>query len=93
MELLLLFDLGPIVFLAGPEVFACRQPQFEMNAALDGGALGAATQFVPAFNTRRRDFLLGRQPNPCNENQHRNDENITDLAKSIRDDTGCKLIK
>lgn len=58
MQLLLLFDLGPVVLLAGAKVFTGRQPQLEVDPSLDGGALRPAAQFVPALDTRRRDLLI-----------------------------------
>ena len=57
VQFLLLFDLGPVVLLAGAEILARRQPQFEVDAALDGGALGPASQLVPTLDARRRYFL------------------------------------
>lgn len=60
VQVLLLFDLRPVVLLARAEVLARRQPQLEVYPALDGGSLRAAAQLVPALDARRRDLLRAR---------------------------------
>lgn len=60
VQLLLLFDLGPVVLLARPEVLAGRQPQSEVDPALDRGALRPSAQLVPALDARRRYLLLAQ---------------------------------
>lgn len=61
MQLLLLFDLGPVVLLASAEVLSSRKPQLEMDPALNRRSLRASSEFVPTFDASRRDLLTPKK--------------------------------